>query len=199
MRVTEHQGIRLLPSFGPPRVHMMVRYRDGLAYRTSGQEVHTLPWPEVAVITSNITAHDHGTARGGRNLFFDQEYALTKTNGDQVILDDGLKDLGDEARAIKKAVFALLRPPALQRYKAGEALTFGPVTIQQQTGLQLDGQPYAWDAIQKVQVSDGRLKVTLSTGKHHEARVNAIPNVDLLLQIIGVHFEPEDLAYLGFI
>src|SRR5258708_11124213 len=54
MRVTEHKGIRL-PSFGPPPVNLMGRYHDGLAYRASGQEVHTLPWPERSGLTSHIT------------------------------------------------------------------------------------------------------------------------------------------------
>jgi hypothetical protein len=40
----------MLPRFWPPRVHHMVRYHHGLAYRTSGKDVHTLRWPEVAVI-----------------------------------------------------------------------------------------------------------------------------------------------------
>lgn len=199
IHVTEHQGIRLLPSFGPPRVNIMVRYHDGLAYRTSGQEVHTLLWPEVAVITSNITTHTNQNRGGFATTHYDREYTLTKNNGDQLILDDGLKDVGEEAWEIKQVVFPLLRPPALQRYKSGEALTFGPVTIEQPTGLQLEGKLYAWDAIQNVQISGGQLKVTLSTGKHHEARVSAIPNVELLCQIIGVHFDPKELAYEAFI
>jgi hypothetical protein len=40
--------------------------------------------------------------------------------------------------------------------------------------------------------------VTLSSGKLHEARVSAIPNVELLCQIIGVHFDPVELAHPGF-
>ena len=199
IHVTEHQGIQLLPSFGTPRVHEMVRYHDGLAYRTGGKDVHTLTWPDVAVITSNITTHTTRSTSGFAKLYYDHEYLLTKNNGDQLILGEGLKDVGEEAWQIKQVVFALLRPPALQRYKSGEALTFGPVTVQQQAGLQLAGQPYAWDAIQNVQIAGGQLKVTLSTGKQHEARVSAIPNVELLCQLIGVHFDPKELAYESFL
>ena len=197
VHVSEHQGMQVLPSFGPSHVHLLVRYQHGLAYLSGGNEVHTLPWPEVAVITSNITQRTRGSG-AYVDSYHEHEYTLTRTNGDQLILDDGLKDVGEEAWQIKQAVFALLRPAALQRYKAGEALSFGPVTIQQQSGLQLEGQSYAWDAIANVQVSAGQLKVTLSSGKHHEARVSAIPNVELLGQIIGVHFDPVELAHPGF-
>jgi hypothetical protein len=76
--------------------------------------VHSLRWPEVAVITSNLTLYYRGTP-GFLIQDFRHEYRLTKTNGGQLILDDGLKDVGDEAWAIKQAVFALLRPALVQR------------------------------------------------------------------------------------
>jgi hypothetical protein len=189
--VYAHDGIKILPNFGTPRANVMVRYRDGLAYRTGGKDVHTWRWDEVAVIQSNLTRHltTHGSG------YTEHEYTLTKPSGEKLILDDGLKGVGGAAETIKAAVFARIGPPLAQRYQAGEALTLGTVTIQRQNGLRLDGKPYAWDTIQDIKVESGRFKVTMRDGKKHEARVSAIPNVELLCQMIGVHLVSPELPY----
>ena len=185
--VYEHDGISILPNFGTPHATVLVCYREGLAYRTGGKDVHTWRWDEVAVIQSNIWRRTHQTSK--------HEYTLAKRGGETLVLDDGLKDVGVALDSIKAAVFALIRPPLVQRYQAGQALTFGPVTVQRQNGLQLDGKPYAWDAIQDIKVDSGRLKITLRDGKKHEARVSAIPNFELLCQTIGVAVGLWDLSY----
>ena len=130
--VYEHDGISF-PNFGTPVAHVMVRYRDGLAYRTGGKDVHTWRWDEVAVIQSNLSRHltEHG---GG---YTQHEYTLTKHSGEKLILDDTLKGVGGALENIKPAVFALIGPPLVQRDQAGEAQTFGPATVQRQNGLQL--------------------------------------------------------------
>jgi hypothetical protein len=193
--VHEHQGIRLLPNLGTPRPNVLVRYRDGLAYRTHGPDVTTWRWDEAAVIQSNVT--DHLSPHSSSVASTEHEYTLTKHSGEKLILDDGLKDIEPLIASVKQAVFALIGPPLVQRYQAGEALTFGPVTIQRQNALQLDGKPYAWDAIQDIKVDDGLLKVTLRIGQKHEARASAIPNIEVLCQLIGVRLlSPGDLSHL---
>jgi hypothetical protein len=181
--VHEPQGTRILPNFGTPRPDKLVRYHDGLAYRGHGKEVHTWRWDEVAAILSNT--REHVGSHAGLT-WSEHEYTLAKSSGEKLILDDGLTDIEPLIQAVKAAVFARVAPPLAQRYQAGEALAFGPVTIQRQNGLQMDGKLYAWGAIQDVKLDDGLLKVTLRTGQKHETRVSAIPNVEILGQIIGV-------------
>ncbi len=72
------------------------------------------------------------------------------------------------------------------------------MTIQRQSGLQLEGMAsatYAWDAIQDIRVERGRFKVTLRDGKQHEAHASAIPNIELLCRLIGLEFLSPELAY----
>jgi len=191
VEVYEHEGLKLLPNFGTPRATVLVRYRDGVAYRTGGKDVHSLRWDEVAVIQSNVTYH-----QGSRGLGYKQhEYTLTKTGGEKLILDDGLKGVPGAAHTIKNAVFAQMGPAQTERYQSGEAMTFGPLTVQRQNGLKLDGTLYAWDTIQDVRVESGRFKVTLRNGKKHEARVSAIPNLELLCRLIGLQMDAMELAY----
>ena len=194
--VHTHQGVRLLSNFGTPRANTLVRYHDGLAYRAHGAEVHTLRWDEIAAIASNVTVHT-GAHTDLRET--DHAYTLTKTNGEAVILDDGLQELGQLIRAVKQRVFERLAPPLKQRYLGDETLTFGPVTVQRQGGLQLDGKSYAWNSIQEIKLDDGRLKVTLRGGEKGQpggqAQASAIPNIEILCQLIGVTFDAYNLGH----
>ena len=177
------------PTFGPPRPQVVVRYRDGFAFR-AGHDLHTWRWEEVALIQSNLSSQRISTG-----FYTSHEYMLAQLNGQQVILDDRLNQVGALAEQIKKPVFARLWPPLAQRYQSGQALTFGPVTVDRQHGPQLDGKPFAWDAIQNVQVARGQFKIELKDGKHHALRASKIPNIELLCQLIGLNLNSAELAY----
>ncbi len=185
--VFEHTGLSL-PSFGTPHVSALVHYRDGVAYQTGGKDVHTMRWDEVAVIQSDIVS-SHGS------MAAQHQYTLTKTSGEKLILDDRLKNVGVALDSIKAMTFGRLGPEFVRRYQAGEALTFGPVTVQRQNGLQMDGKLYAWDTIQDVRVEFGRLKLTMRDGKKHEVRTSLIPNIELLCQVIGLDTFDLRLGY----
>ena len=180
------QGIEI-PYWGTPVAHAAVRYQDGLAYRAKGKEIHTLRWEEVAAIVTNNYFHAKYTQC---------EYTLVKPSGEKLILDDWLKGVERLAAYIKQPVYERLGPPLAAAYSAGQPLTFGPVTVGRTSGLTMGGTPYAWDAIQDVKVEYGRFKVTLRTGHKHEARANAIPNIELLCQLIGVKLISSELAYI---
>ncbi len=176
-----------LPHLGMPHATTLVIYLDGFAYREHGKDVHPWRFDDVAVIQSDRYLASRVAL---------EVYTLTRTSGEKLRLDNTLC-LPDEAveKHIKRAVFKRLAPPLIERYQAGEALTFGPVTVQEQNGLQLRGKHFAWAEIREIKVDKGRLQVTLRDGKHHEVRVNAIPNVELLGRLIGVRFHPRDLVH----
>ena len=176
----------MLPSFGPPRPKVAVRYRDGLAFQAHGKDIHTWRWEEIAAVQSSL---ERQRTAGDGGYYTLVEYTLAQPSGEKIILDVRLKQLDQLAAAVKKAVYALIGPPLAQQYRAGQALTFGPVTIHQQNGLQANGKLHAWDAIQDIQVENGQLKLTFGDGKKHNVRVSAVPNFELLCQLIGL--EPE--------
>jgi len=185
--VYEPQGLHL-PHLGTPHATALVVYRDGFAYQAGSKVTHTWRFEEVAVIQSNLAWPPHSAET--------HEYILTRTNGEALILDDGVKSVTAAADKIKDAVFARLAPALIQRYQAGEPMTFGVATVQQQTGLRLGGQHYAWQDILNIQVKNGRFQLSLRNGQHSEARASAIPNIELLGQLIGVDPIQMQLVYI---
>ena len=186
--VYEPQGLHL-PHLRTSHASALVLYQDGFAYLAGSKNPRTCRFEEVAVIQSNLAWPPHSAET--------HEYTLTRTSGESLILDDGVKSVTAAADQIKAAVFARLGPALIQRYQAGEALTFGPVTVQQQTGLRLGGQHYAWEAIQNIQVKSGRFQLSLRNGKHDATRASAIPNIELLGQLIGVNPNQMQLVYIN--
>ena len=88
---------------------------------------------------------------------------------------------------IKLAVFKLLTPQAVQRFEAGEALVFGPVTVHQNDCIQLGRHSYGWAEVRNIEVKDGKFMVTLNNSKRDEIRVPEIPNIEVLARVIGVN------------
>lgn len=178
-----------LPHLGPARATALVLYRDGFAYQAGSHETHTWRFADVAVIQSNLAWPPHS--------FETHEYTLTRTSGETLILDDGVKSVTAAADRIKTPVFARLAPALIQRYQGGETLTFGPVTVQQTAGLRVGHQQSAWEAILNIQVHSGRFQVSLRTGQHIEIRASTIPNIELLGQVIGVNPIQMQLVYIA--
>jgi len=186
--VYESQGLHL-PHLGPSPATALVVYRDGFAYQAGSKEAHAWRFEEVAVIQSNLAWPPHSAET--------HEFTLTRASGETLILNDGVKSVTAAVDKIKAAVFPRLAPALIQRYQAGEALTFGPVTVQQPAGLRLGGQHYAWADILNIQVQNGRFQLSLRSGQHTEVRASAIPNIELLGQLIGVDPIQMQLVYIN--
>ncbi len=174
-------------SFGSKPSKALVLYRDGFAYKSGNENVRAWRWDEISVITSNVDFQHT------RKAF--HSYTLTRKNGETLVLDDNLQDADDLIDPIKRNVFALLLPPLTSSYNSGKALTFGPVTIHRQNGLQMGGKVHRWDDIMDVKIVRGRFTITLRDSKHYEEHTSAIPNIEMLCRIIGLKFNPADLIY----
>jgi hypothetical protein len=179
-----------LPRLGTPHASTLVVYQDGFAYQAGGRDVKLWRFDEVTAIQSNLV--DRG--------YFHKEhkYSLIRNNGETLILDDDVQFVQAAEYQIKLALFKRLVESFVRRYEAGEALTFGRVTVQQQSGLQLGGHSYAWQDIQNVEVSLGKLELTLGNNQHKSVRTYEIPNFELLGRLIGLDQAPSETIQMFY-
>jgi ribosomal protein S27E len=192
MAVYRHRGRMLLAALSGTKPKELVLYQDGLAFQKGGKEIYTWRWPEVAAILTHmqfVVPEHYG------NGYTTHEYTLLKGSGEKLILDDDLGSIEVEKliEPIKDAVYARLYPPLAQQYGAGQAVTFGPVTVHGANGLEMGGKTYAWADIIEVKVDNGRLTVRRRDDHKHEVRTSEIPNVELLCRLIGVELRPTQL------
>ena len=177
---------------GKPNGSALVVYGDGFAYRPNGKQVQACRFDEVAAIQTKLVVM--------RTEVGKHEYKLTLTSGGSLTLDESLyaaeyeadkfrrvKALEAAISQIKLSVYKLLLPVLVQRYDADEVLTFGPVTVQKNEGIQFGRHHHAWKDVQNVEASDGRLILSLSNGGRDEVHVPDIPNIELLGRLIGMN------------
>jgi hypothetical protein len=187
--IYERNNAILLPGFGAPKT--LILYQKGFAYHTGGKDIYTWRWDEISTILSDITSSYGEHGRVSEN----HAYTLVKKNGEKFVVSDVLESVEKLIEAIKSNVFALLLPPLTQHYNSGQAITFGPITIHRQNGLQTGGKTYAWADIIDIKVDRGRFIVTTRDNKKREARVSNIPNVEMLCRLIGLELLPTQLTY----
>jgi DNA-directed RNA polymerase subunit RPC12/RpoP len=178
-------GVDLIAAVTQGEVKELVRYLDGMAFLTRGKKIHIWRWSEVATILTDITVT--------YPYYLAQRYILLKSSGEKLILDEFLDDVEHLIQLIKNKVYARLYPPLAKQYDEGQAVTFGPVTVQRANGLTMGGKTYSWADIIEVKVHDGRLTARTRNDLKHEVHTKDIPNVELLCKLIGVKLDSYDL------
>ena len=176
-------------------IQALVLYRDGFAYSYLGRGVQTWRWREITTIFSNETFQT-----GKRSSWTNRTYTIQKESGEQITLTNyQLEKVTEVIAAIKQNTYALLLPPLAGQYNSGQPVTFGPVTVHRDNGIQANGKHYTWDKILDVKVKQGSLLITMKDsslfGGYHKVRASTIPNIEMLCHLIGVNPVSIDLAY----
>ena len=162
---------------GTPHASAFVVYQAGFAFQSGGKEVKLWRFDEVVSIQTKV--EDHITMKK-------HEYKLVRNSGEAMVLDDSVDSVAAGADQIKLGVYRALLEPMVKRYETGETMTFGPLSVHQQNGLQISGKHYAWDEILNIKPRFGVITVTLNNNKTTKINIAEIPNVELMGRLIGL-------------
>ena len=178
-------GIGLLILWGMynRRKKAAVIYNNGFAY-SDRKGVQTWRWEQVQDVTANVIRHyTNGIYTGTTHT-----YTIQKSTGEKLVLNDSIKDI--------EAFFTQLENNTLQQryqrladiYNNGVPVTFGPVTIGKQLGIQIGKKAYPWEEIEDVAINKGVLSIKKKNGGWFSgatASAGLIPNLQVLLSIIS--------------
>ena len=114
---------------------------------------------------------------------------LVDDRGEAVVLDESLNGIQDLCLMLEQNILPRLLRAAEQKYRAGEALQFGPIQIQRQAGLAVGKQQIAWASMRSLAVTNGYLEIQLKEGETLDFRLPAarLPNLPVLLALSGGH------------
>jgi hypothetical protein len=159
----------------------VVTYEGGFAW-CDRKGIQVWRWEELVSITSAITrVYTIGIYTGTTHI-----YTLSNCRSQRLVLSDSLRRVEQLAMNIERNTFPLLYAPAVDRYKAGKRLGFGPLLLSTE-GIEIGKNTYPWQMLKEVSIHHGRLKVF---GKEKglidgaSLSVSTIPNVRVLLAII---------------
>ncbi len=160
-----------------------VVFANGFAY-SDHKGVQTWRWEQVKDVTANVVRHyTNGIYTGTSHT-----YTLVKTNGDKLVIKDVLKEAEDFFNHIQNNTLQHRYQRLADEYNQGSPVTFGPVTIGKQLGIQIGKKTYSWDEIQQVGINKGVLSVKKKDGKWFSgasATAGTVPNLHVLLSIIN--------------
>lgn len=166
-------------------------FQNGLQLSGPKREEY-VPWEKVTGIRVDSFASRTGPARTHHSveLTFAGRPALNLMDhgrGPWVI--DGLADLISH---IKARIYPRILPSLCSKISSGEWLVFGPVCIHA-FEISWEGQRLPWKQVQRVSIDSGSLVVEwASPGKpavRKKMPAYAVPNIELMLQIINQYAE----------
>lgn len=160
-----------------------VIFTNGFAYSDS-KGVQTWRWEQVEEITANIVRHYALGLLTGTS----QTYTLRKSSGESLVLNESLKDIESFYHHLENSTLKRRYQRLAESYNHGNTVTFGPVHIGKQLGIQIGTKNYPWDEIEQVVINKGILSIKKKNGGwHSKANTPAgeIPNLHILLSVIN--------------
>ncbi|MBI3723797.1 hypothetical protein HY251_07590 [bacterium] len=135
------------------------------AYRRSGSRVlvflkgivyqerfrtRRITWDEVASLRSRVTQRDGPTDGPYRPIM--HEHTLTSRSGEKMMLTHGLSDIWGLLAVLEQKVVETLLPIAIADYRAGDAVAFGPLSVNM-LGISKGGALLPWEELDHVHIS----------------------------------------------
>ncbi len=168
------------------RAHRVVKlYKHGLTIRWTGGRRNTLLWNQIEGVS-------HQTIdKKFLGITIDQKERLKLHTGDgkPVRVDDHIRSLPELAARLKAKVYPALLPQLRTRFREGEPLHFGPVTLYQDE-IQLRNQAISWNQVAHIDIQAGYLMVESEHRKPIRIAAGHIPNIELLIQLLQEGVQP---------
>ena len=155
---------------------------NGFAY-SDRKGVKVWQWEQIESVTANIARnYTYGIYIGTTHT-----YDLVNTEGEKLEINDSLKDVDNFYAHLQNKSLQLRYRRLADLYNKGNKVSFGPVTISKQDGLQVGKKNFTWETIEQVTIDKGILSVKKKDGAWFSgatATSGSIPNLHVLLSII---------------
>jgi hypothetical protein len=135
--------------------HLQVMvFAEGLLWVESNR-VTMVPWDRLTKVWREIGRRYIGNVPSKNATY---KYTIERRDGLRLVLDGVLDRIQALGATIEDEVTKRLLPQALQSYKAGERVSFGPFTVRD-VGLMHRNQMLEWDHIARVECSRGSMRI----------------------------------------
>ena len=160
-----------------------VIYTNGFAY-SDRKGVQVWHWDQVEEITANVVRHYAFGLQTGTS----QTYTLRQSSGKRLVLNESLQDIEAFYQHLENNTLKRRYQHMAQSYNHGNTVTFGPVRIGKQLGIEVGNKNYPWEEIGEVVIDKGILSIKKKNGgwlSKANTPAGDIPNLHILLSIIN--------------
>lgn len=159
-----------------------VVFENGFAF-SDRKGVKAWKWEQVESVTANIVRN----YTNGIYVGTSHTYSLVSSAGEKLVINDSLKDVENFYTHLQNKTLQPRYQRLADQYNQGSKVSFGPVAISKQEGLQIGKKTFPWDEIEQVAIDKGVLSVKKKGGGWFSgatATSGTIPNLHVLLSII---------------
>lgn len=192
-------GISLLLHMYRNRGLYVLLYPTGLLRLRRG-EVDSFPWAEIESVRLKVQRAELETddpdATTDAPVFWlpvevptfklgEAGLCVTRADGTEVTLGPALSDYAELAEAVQKRTFAALWPAARDKFRAGDAVSFGEIEVSP-AGVRHAGKLLRWRDLKEVTVAQGHLSIKQASKWLPWALVDvySVPNPHVLFALL---------------
>jgi hypothetical protein len=167
------------------RTRVMVNlYRYGIETKLPQHPIQALRWEEISGIAV-ATIQDR---MWGITLHIHHRITIQLNQHKPISLDDRIENLLELATRLKANLYPRLLPGLRARFKAGQALSFGPISIHANY-IDIREKHIPWELVSRITVVSGHLIVDTHNQKSDHPKnirvpIHLIPNLELLFQVL---------------
>lgn len=155
-------------------------FSEGFAF-TRGSKLDALRWEQInSMLISVVRRYMNGVYTGTQH-----KYTIRTMDGKQIVLNDRITNVGQLGDSISSMVTRVKLPEVIAAYKAGETITFGPLSVNQQ-GVSNGKELIGWAQVKDIRLNKGIVTVQ-KEGKWlnwSSAQVASIPNIFIFLALV---------------
>lgn len=157
-------------------------FEQGFLYKKGNEAPQPFRWDQIEAVWYQVTRrYSYGVYVGTTH-----RYRVRRRDGYQVILNNRFARVGQLGESINKQVTRTLLPQVTAAYNAGQTITFGPLSVNNQGLTDILGNLLPWSQITGIDIQSGYISVR-QAGKwlkwSNQAVVN-IPNVFVFITLV---------------
>lgn len=157
-------------------------FEQGFLFKKGNEAPQPFRWDQIEAVWYEVTRHYTNGIYTGTS----HRYRVRRKDGYQIVLNDRFANVGQLGDTISNQITRTLLPQVIAAYKAGQTITFGPLSVNQQGLVNVLGHVLPWSEIKDIAMQRGYVAVSRSGKwlKWSSLPVKSIPNVFVFIALV---------------
>ena len=131
-------------------------YDRGFVHKRGSQAGQPFRWEQIEAVWYRVTRH----YRNGIYMGTTHNYRVRRQDGYEIVLNDRFANVATLGDTVSNQVTGAKMPQVIAAYNAGQAITFGPLSVSRQGIQNASGNLLPWPEIKDVSLQSGYVAVS---------------------------------------
>lgn len=157
-------------------------FEQGFLFKKGNEAPQPFRWDQIEAVWYQVTRHYTNGVYTGTS----HRYQVKRKDKYQIVLTDRFTNVGNLGDTISDQVTRTLLPQVIAAYNAGQTITFGPLSVNQQGLVNILGHVLPWSEIKGIDIQRGYIAVSRAGKwlKWSNEPVRKIPNALVFINLV---------------